>query len=233
MGKYEREFLNSSNKTCRHAIRYVCNACTYFSIRVSLDNIISSQVSCPEQTCQAKLSSDEVRRILFINNDNLLLNKYDTYLANQVFENVDNFIWCAHECGWGHIYERDPIRNLRMTCIQCRQDTCAFHRVKWHEDMTCDQYDKQNLFIDPRTKKWIRKYSKKCPGCHCNIEKIGGCFHMVCKNCSHQFCWYCLVDYTLIGRGGRFQHHVNCRQHPLGRFIPDIRLFSLLRRTVS
>ncbi|CAF3698834.1 unnamed protein product [Rotaria sp. Silwood1] len=52
-----------------------------------------------------------------------------------------------------------------MTCIACTKDTCAFHRVKWHENMTCNQYDQLYPSIDSMTNKWMKENSKKCPGC--------------------------------------------------------------------
>jgi len=38
--------------------------------------------------------------------------------------------------------------------------------------------------------------TKKCPKCSISIEKNGGCLHMVCNACKHQFCWECMGDYS-------------------------------------
>jgi len=37
--------------------------------------------------------------------------------------------------------------------------------------------------------------TNKCPRCEIPIEKSTGCPHMTCP-CGHQFCWYCLKDYS-------------------------------------
>jgi len=37
--------------------------------------------------------------------------------------------------------------------------------------------------------------TKKCPQCLVNIEKSGGCLHMVCHVCKYDFCWDCLQNY--------------------------------------
>ena len=36
-----------------------------------------------------------------------------------------------------------------------------------------------------------------CPNQNCGylIEKNGGCLHMKCEVCQHQFCWGCLGEY--------------------------------------
>ena len=73
----ERRFDHNYSKTCRHTVRNVCNTCTYNSIKTTLNSTMSRQVSCPESNCSAKLNSDEIRRMLVINHDNSLLEKYD------------------------------------------------------------------------------------------------------------------------------------------------------------
>eukprot|EP00743_Colponemidia_sp_Colp-15_P006659 GILK01007179.1.p1 GENE.GILK01007179.1~~GILK01007179.1.p1 ORF type:complete len:367 (-),score=12.26 GILK01007179.1:38-1138(-) len=38
---------------------------------------------------------------------------------------------------------------------------------------------------------WKRRNTKRCPQCKVHIHKDGGCPHMKCVNCLHQFCWQC------------------------------------------
>lgn len=45
---------------------------------------------------------------------------------------------------------------------------------------------------------WIVSNSKKCPRCHSSIEKNMGCNHMTCRNCTHQFCWMCFSNWSLL-----------------------------------
>lgn len=44
---------------------------------------------------------------------------------------------------------------------------------------------------DFASQSYILQYTKPCPNCKINIEKNGGCMHMTCRKCSHQFCWIC------------------------------------------
>ena len=37
---------------------------------------------------------------------------------------------------------------------------------------------------------------KQCPSCNVIIEKNEGCNQMKCTNCSFEFCWLCLEEYT-------------------------------------
>ncbi|CAI4585287.1 CNT_collapsed_G0033690.mRNA.1.CDS.1 [Saccharomyces cerevisiae] len=38
---------------------------------------------------------------------------------------------------------------------------------------------------------WVLSHTKECPKCSVNIEKNGGCNHMVCSSCKYEFCWIC------------------------------------------
>lgn len=37
--------------------------------------------------------------------------------------------------------------------------------------------------------------AKRCPGCRVLIEKNGGCQHMTCRSCRHEFFWCCGQTY--------------------------------------
>ena len=42
-------------------------------------------------------------------------------------------------------------------------------------------------------------YILQCPKCNICIEKNGGCNHMQCYHCKHDFCWMCLGDWKTHG----------------------------------
>ena len=45
---------------------------------------------------------------------------------------------------------------------------------------------------DSETANWISANTKECPKCNSTIEKNGGCNHMTCRKCKHEFCWMCM-----------------------------------------
>ena len=45
---------------------------------------------------------------------------------------------------------------------------------------------------DSETANWISANTKECPKCMSTIEKNGGCNHMTCRKCKHEFCWMCM-----------------------------------------
>jgi len=44
---------------------------------------------------------------------------------------------------------------------------------------------------DSETSNWICANTKDCPKCKSAIEKNGGCNHMTCRQCAHEWCWLC------------------------------------------
>lgn len=230
MTQSEKNFRTLLSGQCKHYFREVCNRCTYYTIKTALDENIRNQVDCPEQWCSTHFNTRDIRRILMMNKDRSLLNKYVTHLTIQYLDSLDNFYWCAHGCGAGQFSDCVQTRDLKINCSLCEKDTCVYHRIKWHEAMTCDEYDHLYPPIDHMSKQWIDINSKSCPRCHCKIEKNGGCFHMICKKCRHQFCWNCLANYRSDVTRASHQHKISCEHHPIGKFLTRIHL---LRRRQS
>ena len=46
---------------------------------------------------------------------------------------------------------------------------------------------------------WFLFFYLQCPKCNICIEKNGGCNHMQCYHCKHDFCWMCLGDWKTHG----------------------------------
>ncbi|CAF3540283.1 unnamed protein product [Rotaria sp. Silwood1] len=203
-----------SNK-CKHSQRTICDTCIYNNIKYIIENTINRNLFCPEPNCMAILNFESIRYILSMGNNFELFERYDRQLTHKHLEQIQEFVWCAHNgCGSGQLHYIDIYKNPIVTCIKCKKQTCAYHRVKWHIGMTCQEYDQSNISsIDHNTQIWIRKYSKKCPLCHSFIEKISGCDHMTCTICKHQFCWQCFADYRKIQTYGRKQHMIYCTHY--------------------
>lgn len=52
---------------------------------------------------------------------------------------------------------------------------------------------------DSETANWIKSNTKECAQCQSTIEKNGGCNHMTCKKCKHEFCWVCMGPWSEHG----------------------------------
>ncbi|CAD0093066.1 unnamed protein product [Aureobasidium mustum] len=73
---------------------------------------------------------------------------------------------------------------------------CMACEIPWHEGETCDQYQARHDEEIIQTQVMVRQTSKICPGgCGARIERNGGCPHMLCSRCSHEFCYLCLGEW--------------------------------------
>lgn len=68
-----------------------------------------------------------------------------------------------------------------------------------HRPCPCEFIDKwrRKCKDDSETYNWISCHTKFCPQCNNSIEKNGGCNHMTCSQCRHQFCWVCMGNWSL------------------------------------
>ena len=69
--------------------------------------------------------------------------------------------------------------------------------------MDCDLYStwlERLGKTEDDTSNWLKLNTKPCPKCKTSIDKNGGCMHMTCRNCKHNFCWLCLGDYANHGK---------------------------------
>jgi len=81
---------------------------------------------------------------------------------------------------------------------KCRMSDCLFEfcpscdiGIDIHSGKTClEVAEALKLQVQPDT-----LASKHCPACRFPIEKISGCDHITCKNCSYEFCWICNASY--------------------------------------
>jgi hypothetical protein len=207
------EFDGLDFPDCQHGNRSVCNFCVFHHVQQTFQITFTDDIYCPEINCGVKFDYNTVRIILSLNGDDKLVERYDRYILHRQLEQMDEFIWCSNlSCNVGQLNVDGELNNI-VTCFNCHQKTCFTHKVKWHEGITCEEYD---MNIDPdyeSSRRWIVENSKKCPNCPYQIEKNDGCDHMKCVKCRHEFCWSCLADFQPIRQDGNHRHKSTCKHY--------------------
>uniref|UniRef100_A0A3Q2E9W9 RBR-type E3 ubiquitin transferase n=1 Tax=Cyprinodon variegatus TaxID=28743 RepID=A0A3Q2E9W9_CYPVA len=95
-----------------------------------------------------------------------------------------------------------------VQCAVCALEFCSACKANWHPGQACQE---SNLpiasFLPGENSSFYKNEEddapiKRCPKCKVYIERDEGCAQMMCKNCKHAFCWYCLEslddDFLLI-----------------------------------
>ncbi|KAK3904105.1 hypothetical protein C8A05DRAFT_13984 [Staphylotrichum tortipilum] len=127
-------------KTCTHDPT-TCNVCVAASIRVDLNHRLWNEIRCPE--CRETLEYDDVQRFA----DDETKERYQTLSFRTAISSSPNFIWCTSGCGYGQVHESGLAQPI-VTCRLCAHRSCFHHRVAWHENLTCGEYDSLNADPD-------------------------------------------------------------------------------------
>ncbi|XP_065161605.1 probable E3 ubiquitin-protein ligase RNF144A-A [Atheta coriaria] len=155
-------------------------------------------ISCPDAQCPAQgvLVQDEIKRLV----GDEMLEKHLKYRLNREVEIDKNRMWCPRAGCETVCSVCPPSKKRKPQCVHCPQcavDFCSACKLEWHQDLTCEEYNKQ-LAKQGRAEETGIPFDsdliKCCPMCNVPIEKDEGCAQMMCKRCKHVFCWYCLAS---------------------------------------
>ena len=103
---------------------------------------------------------------------------------------IPGFVWCPR-CVSGGFASLDCDKAV---CADCGYQFCSKckHSYNGHLGLTCE--DMQNSDTG-KTMAWVEEHTRQCPKCAVGIEYDGGCSHMTCRMCKHNFCWLCMGTY--------------------------------------
>uniref|UniRef100_A0A2K6P4Y7 RBR-type E3 ubiquitin transferase n=1 Tax=Rhinopithecus roxellana TaxID=61622 RepID=A0A2K6P4Y7_RHIRO len=87
------------------------------------------------------------------------------------------------------IWVQEP-RAHRVQCNRCNEVFCFKCHQMYHAPTDVPQSGNAN---------YISAHTKDCPKCNICIEKNGGCNHVHCSKCKHDFCWMGLGDWKTHG----------------------------------
>jgi hypothetical protein len=128
--------------------------------------------------------------------------RFDQALAHHHLTADLNFIAClSPKCGKYFSIEdcsktssKRSSTKQKIDCPYCGYSLCLQCNRPWHPKTGCSKAaEKEDLESVAQIK---TMGAKPCPKCGINIEKAGGCDHMTCHRCRHDFCWVCLVPYN-------------------------------------
>jgi ariadne-1 len=119
-------------------------------------------------------------------------------LTRTYVDDKDSLKWCpapecvyAVECG---VKKRELAIIAPTVHCHCKHSFCFGCTLADHQPPPCSLVKKwlKKCEDDSETSNWISANTKECPKCNSTIEKNGGCNHMTCRKCKHEFCWMCM-----------------------------------------
>ncbi|KAG0188443.1 hypothetical protein DFQ28_004823 [Apophysomyces sp. BC1034] len=169
--------METVSVSCNHRF---CRDCyqRYLTQKICEEGDIR-RIECPQDHCTLVVDAKTVNLLV----DNKTNSKYQTLLNGTYVDDNDFLRWCpAPDCEYAI---ECHIPNTMLTTIAPTPIVCSLVK-KWLKK--CEE--------DSETASWIFTHTKECPGCQSTIEKNGGCNHMTCKKCRHEFCWVCMGPWS-------------------------------------
>ncbi|KAH7087765.1 hypothetical protein FB567DRAFT_621821 [Paraphoma chrysanthemicola] len=197
--------------TCTH-FQSICTLCIQKLLK---DKMVSrkldeAELTCPFPDCEYSIDIATLNKVC---TNKALFGEYDKALVKHYLAISPHFIAClSTTCGLYFSIEACQANTKRSTkqkisCCYCEYEMCLTCVRPWHGRSGCSMAKQMENEESLAQVKLLG--AKPCPNCGVNIEKHGGCDHMTCHLCRHDFCWQCLVPYR-----GNVQHLDHC---PHGR----------------
>ncbi|CAG9319161.1 unnamed protein product [Blepharisma stoltei] len=150
------------------------------------------QITCPLGTLGHTMSENDIRNCLAEYDYQV----YANFLLKRELIRDSSFKQCpSKNCDYvGWVDTKNSCMDT-LLCPKCKtkwKDPSlkpAFYRLK--DDAIRIIRGESDFWSNTWKEIWV----KYCPKCDYPIEKSGGCYHMTCINCRHEFCWDCLQDY--------------------------------------
>nr|XP_019556560.1 potential E3 ubiquitin-protein ligase ariadne-2 [Aedes albopictus] len=180
--------------SCQHSF---CRDCWAMHFEIQISQGISTQIGCMEQRCDVRVPEDLVLNLL---NRPMLRDKYQQFAFADYVKSHPELRFCpGPNCQI--IIRSADISPKKATCKVCLTSFCFRCGTDYHAPTDCQIIRKwlTKCADDSETANYISAHTKDCPKCHICIEKNGGCNHMQCFNCKHDFCWMCLGDWKAHG----------------------------------
>ncbi|MCI4380698.1 hypothetical protein PGIGA_G00243020 [Pangasianodon gigas] len=179
---------------CQHSF---CKSCWEQHCTVLVKDGIGVGISCMAQDCSLQMPEDFVLPLL---PSEELKDKYRRYLFRDYVESHFQLQLCPGADCPIVIKVQEP-RARRVQCSRCDEVFCFKCRQMYHAPTDCATIRKwlTKCADDSETANYISAHTKDCPKCNICIEKNGGCNHMQCSKCKHDFCWMCLGDWKTHG----------------------------------
>lgn len=146
------------------------------------------RLSCPAVGCRRNVPDEVVKKLV----EKPVYEKYLRFVTKSFVEDNSLITWCPYpRCA--NAITTDMVRGHIVQC-SCSYRFCFSCHHEAHSPASCDQIIQwaKKCSSDSETGLWLGVNTKACPNCNVYVEKNGGCNHMNCRQCSHEWCWMCM-----------------------------------------
>lgn len=180
--------------SCGHLF---CRECWSNHLDIHVQNGITTEIECMAFGCKILVPEDFALNLL---TKSSMRDKYMQFAFRDYVNSHPKLRYCVGPNCSIIIKSNEP-QAKRVICKNCKTSFCFKCGSDYHAPTNCKTI---KLWLtkcedDSETANYISAHTKDCPRCHICIEKNGGCNHMQCYSCKHDFCWMCLGDWKNHG----------------------------------
>lgn len=192
MNRYPCEQL--SGLACGHRF---CRECWQMYMQVQVHCGVSTNMECMGKDCDILVPEDFALNVI---TNPKIRDRYMEYTFDDHVKSHPELRFCPGPNCTVIVRAKTP-KAKRITCSECKSTFCFRCGLDYHAPTDCDTIKKwlTKCADDSETANYISAHTKDCPKCQVCIEKNGGCNHMQCSKCKHDFCWMCLGDWKTHG----------------------------------
>lgn len=182
--------------TLRECSCIFCTTCLRQYVQLSVREGFGSPITCPDMVCSNRglLQEAEIASLVSIEQ----LHLYQRLKLQREVHLDPCRTWCpTTDCQTVCQVElNDSGLPVSVDCHVCHIKFCSACKRTWQPEHVCQE--KPPVAVQPEKGVLVNAdvdaCIKQCPVCHIYIERNEGCAQMMCKNCKHTFCWYCLQN---------------------------------------
>ncbi|XP_063307759.1 E3 ubiquitin-protein ligase RNF144B [Pelobates fuscus] len=173
-----------------------CTTCLKQYVQLAVREGFGSAITCPDMVCPNHGVLQEAEIACLVSIDQLHL--YQRLKLEKEVHLDPCRTWCpAADCYTVcQVKSKDSALPVPVDCTVCHLQFCSACKSTWQLQHLCQNSEpvagppEKDVLINGDGDACI----KQCPVCQIYIERNEGCAQMMCKNCKHTFCWYCLQN---------------------------------------
>ncbi|KAK6488473.1 putative E3 ubiquitin-protein ligase RNF144A-A isoform X1 [Huso huso] len=184
-----------------------CTLCLKQYVELLIKEGLEAAISCPDAACpqHGHLQENEIECMVAAD----IMQRYKKLQFEREVLLDPCRTWCPSSSCQAvcQLKEMEPPALQLVQCTACNLEFCSACKANWHPEQVCQENVPMTSFLPGETSSFYKSDEddapiKRCPKCKVYIERDEGCAQMMCKNCKHAFCWYCLGslddDFLLI-----------------------------------
>uniref|UniRef100_A0A8C5QC10 RBR-type E3 ubiquitin transferase n=1 Tax=Leptobrachium leishanense TaxID=445787 RepID=A0A8C5QC10_9ANUR len=198
--------MNTRMRTKRMGMLRLEGGCLKQYVEILIREGLETAISCPDAGCPKRghLQENEIECMVASE----IMQKYKKLQFEREVLLDPCRTWCPSSSCQAvcKLQEKGPQNPQLVQCSSCDTEFCSACKSNWHPGQGC-QETLSITFLPGESSSVFKVVDddvpiKRCPKCKVYIERDEGCAQMMCKNCKHAFCWYCLEslddDFLLI-----------------------------------